>query len=213
KLPRPVGNLRDPAFLAAHSNDDLKQEILKGVPSPTPPNVMPASPWLSGLQLDDIIAFLRHDALQVTDFFPHAQYFIAKSYPVDAKAQGRIQTLTGQSVPASETTVTVVTFYGDGSEKGPVFVPQDPVQLDKLSPKDRRGYLVFADLPQGKSGRVTTGIAMDRGGMILQVHSEGGLAAPALDKAYQGYLGQGQKHEEEVLKVKGKRAPSPAEDK
>jgi mono/diheme cytochrome c family protein len=213
KLPKSVGNLRDPALLATHSNDDLKTEILKGVAAATPPMLMPASPWLTGLELEDILTFLRHDALNVADFFPTAQYFIAKSYTLDAKAQGRFQKLSGQSLPAGEGTLSVVTFYGEGNPKGPVFVPQDPVQLDKLSPKDRKGYLVFVDLPQGK-GRATMGIAVGRDGDVMAVHSEAGLTNGALDKAYQGFVGQGNKVDPTSFKApKGKAGPSPAESK
>jgi len=217
KLPAPVGSLRDDAFLATQSDDDLKSEILKGVPSAKPPMLMPASPWLSGLQLDDIITFLRKDALEVSDFFPTAQWFIAKKYVLDQKAQDRVHELSGQTLTPAETNVSVVTLYGEGNEKGPVFVPQDPVQLDKLSPKDRKGYVVFVDLPQGK-GHATMGIAMGRDGHVIAVHSEAGLANPALDKDYQGFLGQGQKNEPEPLKAvkgkgKGKGGPTAAEER
>jgi len=110
-----------------------------------------------------------------------------------------------------------VTFYGDGNDKGPVFVPQDPVQLDKLSPKDRKGYVVFVELPQGK-GHSTMGIAMGRDGHIMAVHSEAGLTNAALDKDYQGFLGEGQKSEPETLKAvkgkgKGNSGPTAAEEK
>ena len=211
KLPGPVGNLRDPAMLATRSNDDLKSEILKGVPSAKPPTLMPGSPWLNGLELEDLITFLRHDALDVTDFFPTAKYFIAKNYTFDSKALGRIQKLSGQSVPPGENSLTVVTFYGDDNPKGPEFVPQDPVQLDKLSPKDRKGYVVFADLPQGK-GRATTGLSLGRDGDVIAVHTEAGLRTPALDKAYLGYVGQGNKVDPSAFRMpKGKAAPSAAE--
>jgi mono/diheme cytochrome c family protein len=218
KLSAPVGNLRDSAFLAAHSDDDLEAAILKGVPSGKPPMPMPASPWLTGLQLEDIIAFLRKDALKVSDFFPTAQYFIAKSYPLDAKAQERVKKQAGQSLSAAEASISVVTIYGEGNDKGPVFVPQDPVQLDKLSPKDRKGYVVFVDLPQGK-GHTTMGIAMGRDGRVIAVRSEAGLTDPAQDKDYQAYVGQGDKGVPEPLKAakakgKGKTAgPTAAEDR
>ncbi len=219
KLPAPAGNLRDPALLATRSNDDLKSEILKGVPAAKPPNSMPASPWLNGLELEDIITFLHHDLLNVTDFFPTAQYFIAKAYTLDEKAQERVHKLAGEALGPGETNVSVVTFYGEGNDKGPVFVPQDPVQLDKLSPKDRKGYVVFVELPQGK-GHNTMGIAMGRDGHIVAVKSEPGLTNAALDKDYQGFLGEGQKSEPETLKAvavkgkgKAKSGPTAAEEK
>jgi hypothetical protein len=217
KLPVKVANLRDPALLATHSNDDLKAEILKGVPAAKPPNLMPASPWLNVLELEDLITFLRHDQLSVTDFFPKAQYFIAKAYTLDDKAQERVQKLAGQALGPGEAIVSVVTFYGEGNDKGPAFVPQDPVQLDKLSPKDRKGYVVFVELPQGKS-HATMGIAMGRDGHIMAVHSEAGLTNAALDKDYQGFLGEGQKSEPEILKAvkgkgKGNTGPTSAEEK
>ncbi len=208
KLPGPVGNLRDPAMLATRSNDDLKSEILKGVPSAKPPMLMPGSPWLNGLELEDLITFLRHDALNVTDFFPTAKYFIAKNYTFDKKALARIQKLSGQSVGPGENTMTVVTFYGDDTPKGPEFVPQDPVQLDKLSPKDRKGYVVFVDLPQGK-GRVTTGMAVGRDGDVLAVHTQAGLRTPALDKDYQGYVGQGNKVDPSAIPAARRARPAP----
>jgi mono/diheme cytochrome c family protein len=212
KLPKSVGNVRDPALLATNSNDDLKNVIIKGIPAATPPMLMPGSPWLNGLEIEDILTYLRHGALNVTDFFPTAQYFIAKTYTMDAKAQARVQQYSGQSVPAGQSTISVVTFYGEGNPKGPEFVPQDPVQLDKLSPKDRKGYLVFVDLPEGKS-HATVGIAMSRDGNIKAIHSEPGLTNPSVDKMYQGYVGQGLKHDAEPLHVKGKGAASASEEK
>ncbi len=211
KLPRPVGSLRDPAMLATRSNDDLKSEILKGVPAAKPPTLMPGSPWLNGLELEDLLTFLRNDALNVTDFFPTAKYFIAKTYTFDKKALARIQKLSGQSVGAGENSMTVVTFYGDDNPKGPEFVPQDPVQLDKLSPKDRKGYLVFVDLPQGKVGRVTTGMSVGRDGDVVAVHTEAGLRTPALDKAYLGYVGQGNKVDPSAFRIPKGKGPTAVE--
>lgn len=214
KLPLPVGSLRDPAFLATRSDDDLKGEILKGVQHKSGASAMPGAPWLTALELADLLAFLRQGELRVADFFPQARFLTAKSYPLDKGAQARVQKLLGHGLSAGEARITVVTLYGDGHPGGPEVVPDDPVALDKLDPKDGKGYLVFGELPRGKV-RVTYGLALSRQGAVLKAASEAGLSTPAIDKPYQAFVGLGDKAIPGLPKVKakGKGAPDAAEVK
>ncbi len=212
RLPSPVGNVRDAAFLATQSDESLRALILKGDAQKAGASAMPGAPWLSSLEVADVIAFLRHGALRVTDFFPQARFLTAKTYPLDKGTQDRLQKLLGRALGAGETHVTVVTLYGDGHPGGPEVVPDDPVQLDKLEPKDRKGYLVFGELPQGK-GRAVFGIALDREGAVKKVQSVAGLQAPAQDKPYEAFVGLGDKKAPAALKpkAKGKAAPTAPE--
>ena len=205
-LPTQVGNLRDPAFLATRSDDDLRAAMLKGIQRDGKRTAMPAAPWLSSLEMLDLITFLREGELKVSDFYPTAKYFFAKTYPLNADAQGRLQKLFGRPLSVGDKSVTVVTVYGDGTEGGPTVIPDDPVQLDKLNPRDAQGYVVFADLPHGK-GHGMTGIALSRAGQIKQIKSVGGLKA-ADDKEYQAFVGLGSKTENAALKPKGKTSPA-----
>jgi Cytochrome C oxidase, cbb3-type, subunit III len=211
----PVPSLRDPAFLATRSDEGLRSAILKGVQRKgASVAVMPPAPWLTSLELADLIAFMRHGQLRVTDFFPQARFLVAKTYPFDKSAQDRLQKLVGHALGAGESRIKVITLYGDGHPGGPDVVPDDPVQLDKLDPKDGKGYLVFADLLQGRS-RVTYGIALDREGAVKAAASVGGLENVALDRAYQAFVGLGDKKTSALLKpkAKGKAGPSAAESK
>ncbi len=166
KLPVAVGNLRDPALLATRSNDDLKNVILKGIPAATPPMLMPGSPWLNGSSRGShhVPAPRRPQRHRL---LPHRAVFHRQDLHPGRQGPGaHPEAGSGHPVrPGGSDDDSVVTFYGEGNPKGPEFVPQDPVQLDKLSPKERKGYLVFVDLPQGKS-RATTGIALGRDGQV-----------------------------------------------
>ena len=203
KLPLPVGNLRDSAYLATRSDDDLRTAILKGVKPKEGVAIMPAAPWLTSMELADVIAFLRHGELRVADFFPQGQFLIAKTYPFDKSTQDRLQKLVGHSLGAGETRITVVSIYGDGHPGGPDAVPDDPVQLDKLEPKDCKGYLVFVELPQGKA-RALYGLSLDREGAVRKVESASGSQKAALDTTYQAFLGLGDKKNPGALKVKAR---------
>lgn len=210
RLSTAVGNLRHPAFLATRSEDDLRTAILKGVQRNGRPTAMPAAPWLSSLDLADLIVFLREGELRVADFFPQAQFLTAKTYPLDKGAQDRIAHLTGHALAAGAASVTLITVYGSGHGGGPEVVPQDPVALDKLDPKDGKGYLVFADLPEGK-GRAVAGVALNRDGAVLAVRTTAGLQTPSLDKSYQSFAGEGKKGPPGLLKPKGKGSATLAE--
>jgi hypothetical protein len=150
-----------------------------------------------------LVAFLRQDRLKVADFFPTARYFTAKSYPLDKNAKERLTALFGRPLSAAESRITVVTAYGKRAANdaaGPELVPQDPVSLDKLSPKEKIGYLVFVDLPTQGSEMMSYGVALGKDGSVTRVASETGLTKPAFDAAYQGFVGQGQKGQPGSLK-------------
>ncbi len=175
-----TASLRDPAFLAMRSDADLFSAISKGQGSQ-----MPAYPRFPELDLWDVVAFLRQGEPRVADFFPDAAFFTAKRY-------GKLP---------------VVTVYGHAEGgRGPERVAQDSVSLDKLSPKDKVGYLVFFELPRGDGhGSATYGLALHRDGSIARVASSAGLQKPAVDHDYLPFVGLGHKGSGPLPKPKGKR--------
>ena len=200
-------NLRDPAFLAARSDDELAQAIVKGVPATGGASAMPAFPGFPQLDRWDIVAFLRQGEPRVTDYFPDAALFTAKSYKLDEYARDRAKAALGRPLSEGESTLTVVTFYGHGNGgAGPKWVDQDPVSLDALSPKDKAGYLVFVELPREDGrGSAAYGLALDRDGKLMKIASGAGLARPALDREYQSFVGLGHKGQDALVKPRGKR--------
>jgi len=206
------GDLRDPAFLSTRSDDDLMTVIARGGVARKRSKTMPAFPTISDLDRWDLVAFLRQNELKVADFFPHARYFTAKAYPLDKNAIERLTTLFGRPLTPQETRMTVVTAYGKrpaNDTAGPELVPQDPVSLDKLNPKEKIGYLVFVDLPAQGGAMTSYGVAIANDGSVTHVDSEAGITKPAVDAVYQGFVGQGQKGQPGSLKPgKGSTPPT-----
>lgn len=204
-----VPSLRDPAFLAAHSDEELALAIVKGAPSTGSSGAMPSFPRFPELDRWDLLAYLRQGEPRVADYFPNAALFTAQDYKLDKYARLRATEALGRPLTAAEGALTVVTFYGQGNGgAGPRFVEQDPVSLDKLKPKEGVGYLVFVELPRGDGhGTATYGLALDREGKLLAIASYAGLVHPAFDRAYQPYVGMGHKGKDAALKPAKGRAP------
>jgi mono/diheme cytochrome c family protein len=201
KLPARVYDLRDPAFLATRSDAALAAAISRGgAKDKSGIRVMPAFPLLSNLDIWDIIAYLRNGQLNVADFFPDARFFTSKKYAFDANAQARLEKEFGHPLAAQDKEMTVVAVFGQGTGSGgPEALPADPINLDRLLPKEKVGYLVFAELPSGNKP-VTTGIAIARDGKILKIGSLGAAGSNKLVEGYPGFIGQGMKGQVELLK-------------
>ncbi|MHB1846919.1 MAG: c-type cytochrome [Deltaproteobacteria bacterium] len=193
--------LRDPAFLAMRSDEELLQAISKGS------GRMPAFPRFPELDMWDVVAWLRAGQPQVADFFPDAAFFTAKRYPLDRFARERAEQAMGRPLSASEAKLAVVTVYGrSASARGPERVPQDPVSLDKLSPKDKVGYVVFMELPRGDGkGVASYGLSLAPDGRLLRIASAYGANKPSVDRDYQPFVGLGRKGQDSLGKPRGKR--------
>ena len=164
--PTPIGKqlggkrLRDAAFLAARSDDDLITTILKGGPG----GGSPAMVFLSPLDAADLVAWLRAGLPRVEDVFADATAFQVKKYPLAGPGLARAEALAGAELLPEEKELAVFAVYGGGKAPlGPRLVPQEPVALDTLSPKDRRGWVVFGELkgPKGDLLPLALGLAND----------------------------------------------------
>lgn len=137
--------LKDAALIASRTDDQLVQMLLKG----TPRHPAPGSA-LGLLDAADVVAFLRSGLPSIADLFPDAASYTAKAYTLQGPALVRAEALVGEDLPLQERAMTVFSVYaGEQPQTGPRLVPQDPVQLDELSPKSKRGYVIFAWLPGG----------------------------------------------------------------
>lgn len=131
--------LKDPSLIASRSDDELISFLLKGTPSHPPPGTA-----LTLLDAADLVAYLRAGLPSIADLFPDAAAYTARAYTLQGPALVRAEALVGEELRADEKALTVFSVYaGDQPPTGPRLVAQDPVQLDALSPKAKRGYVVF----------------------------------------------------------------------
>jgi hypothetical protein len=155
--------LRDPQLLGALSDDQLLALILKGSPVRHPA----FGGALSLLDAADLAAFLRAGIPSVGDVFPDAAAYTARRYAIAGPALNRAETLAGTELTEAEKELMVFTVYaGDRPATGARLVPQEPVLLDQLSPKQKRGYVVFGTLVAAAGGAsgagpVALGLAPD----------------------------------------------------
>src|SRR5262249_12618405 len=143
--PTPTGKsfgapmLKDAALIAGRRDDELISFLLEGTPRHPPPGTA-----LTLLDAADLLAFLRAGLPSISDLFPDAAAYTAKTYTLQGPALVWAEALAGEELGADEKSLTVFAVYsGEPPPTGPRLVPQDPVQLDELSPKARRGYVVF----------------------------------------------------------------------
>jgi hypothetical protein len=130
--------LKDPALIASVDEDQLIALLLKGTPK------HPAGFGLKLLDAADLVAMLRSGLPSISDLFADAASYTVKTYTLQGPAQVRAEALTGDDLKADEKSITVFSVYaGDVPLTGPKLVPQDPVALDELSPKAKRGYVIF----------------------------------------------------------------------
>ena len=137
--------LKDPALVAGRTDDQLLTLLLKGTPKHPPPGTA-----LTLLDAADLVAYLRAGLPSISDLFPDAAAYTAKAYTLQGPALVRAEALVGEELQPDERAMTVFSVYsGEPPPTGPRLVPQDPVQLDALSPKNKRGYVIFGWLPGG----------------------------------------------------------------
>lgn len=177
--------LRDAAFLAARSDDELITTILKGGPG----GGSPALVFLSPLDAADLVAWLRAGLPKVEDVFEGAAAFHVKRYPLAGPGLARAESLAGGELRPDELELAVFTVYGGApSPLGPRLVPQEPVALDALSPKDRRGWVVFGELRGARGEPIPLALGLANDFSVVKL-----AGAPGLDlsKVAPSVLGKG----------------------
>jgi mono/diheme cytochrome c family protein len=131
--------LKDPTLVASRSDDQLLALFRKGTQQHPAPGTA-----LTLLDAADLVAFLRGGLPSISDLFPDAAAYTAKAYTLQGPALVRAEALAGDELKPEERALTVFSVYsGEQPPTGPRLVPQDPVQLDELSPKSKRGYVIF----------------------------------------------------------------------
>ncbi|HEX9576645.1 MAG TPA: c-type cytochrome [Myxococcales bacterium] len=172
--------LRDPALIAGRSDDQLVSLLLEGTPSHPAPGTA-----LTLLDAADLVAFLRSDLPAIHQLFPDAAVYTAKTYTLPAPSINRAESLAGDELRPDERALTVFSVYsGDQPATGPRLVPQDPVQLDELSPQTKKGYVVFGSL----AGRPVA-MAMGLDFTVLRLVS----GAPEIARVAPAVVGKGGK--------------------
>ena len=194
-------HLRDPAFLAARSDDDLIATVLKGGKGPGSPAF---GKWLSLLDAADLVALLRSGLPDVSDVFPAAAAYAGRRYTLGGAALARAETLASGELSLPERSLVLFSVYGgDRPATGPLVVPDDPVQLDSLSPKAKIGYVVFGSLPQP--------FAMGLGRDFSVVRLVGGPGGPDLSRVAPAVVGKGGREPGKRRPFTSRAAPQQAE--
>jgi hypothetical protein len=188
--PTPIGRqlgaypLRDAALLAGRSEEELLNVVVKGGPGPGSPALL----FLSPLEAADLVAWMRAGLPGVADAFPGAAAFTVKRYALPGPAVARAEALGGGALSADERQVTVFSVYGGTQPPlGPRLVPQRPIALEAVRPRDRRGWLVFGALPAGRGepqrAPQPLALALDNGFLVERLAAPGadlGSVAPAV---------------------------------
>ncbi len=131
--------LKDPVLIASRTDEQLLALLLKGTKQHPA-----AGTALKLLDAADLVAFLRSGLPSIVDLFPDAAAYTAKAYTLQGPALVRAESLAGDELKPDERALTVFSIYGgEQAATGPRLVPQDPVALDELSPKSKRGYVIF----------------------------------------------------------------------
>jgi hypothetical protein len=161
---------------------------------------------LSYLDKWDMVAFMRTLHMNLSDFFPEASRYVAKTYTIDEYGLGRIAK-AAEPLPEDEQSAAVFTFFDIEGEAGNLtYVPQDPIKLDQLEKDQKAGYLVFLPMEHdGFEGEV--GIAMDPRGVIekMMVHPDA-EKAELLNTHLARFEGRGRKGQTQPFEVSGGRA-------
>jgi mono/diheme cytochrome c family protein len=161
-------SLRDPSLLAARTDEQMLEAILKGKPAAGSPAL---GRWLSILDAADLVALLRAPLLAVEDVFEDAAAYTGRRYPIAGSQLSRAEALAGGApLSEEERSVTVFSVYGGKVPAlGPRLVhPEDHVGLDELPPRQKLGYLIFGALPAGK-GKAIVGLALSPTFTVLRV--------------------------------------------
>src|SRR3954466_8605182 len=92
---KPLGApmLKDPALIAARTDDQLISLLLKGTPKHPAPGTA-----LNLLDAADLVALLRAGLPAIADLFPDAASYTAKSYTLQGPAVVRAEALTGDDL-------------------------------------------------------------------------------------------------------------------
>jgi mono/diheme cytochrome c family protein len=189
--------LRDPALISGRGDDQLISFLLRGTPAHPAPGTA-----LTLLDAADLVAFLRAGLPAINDLFPDAAAYTAKSYTLSGPSLTRAESLAGDDLKPEERTLTVFSVYGgDQPATGPRLVPQDPVQLDELSPKTKKGYVVFGWL----SGRPLA-LALGLDFAVVRLVS----SAPEAAKVAAAVVGKGGKEPARRKPFVSKAAPDAA---
>ena len=160
---------------------------------------------LQFLEIWDTIAHTRTLHMTLDSFFPKSSRYISKVYTIDANGVNRIKKATGKG-PASKDAAVFTFFDFEGEEGALTYVPQDPIQLDKLNKKNKAGYLVFLPFETPGFAGTEVGIAMDSRGVITRVAVHDGLpGAGAVNETLARLTGQGRLGLQKRFKVSGSR--------
>lgn len=208
---RPPPDLRNSAFLAVRSDEDLHRVMAEGHGQ---------RGWIAGHSLRslsildrwDIIQWLRDRSMTVAAFFPEAVQFTAKDFEIDQHGAARLEELQ-VSLDETERSVVVLTVYkgrrlSEQSRGGVDLVPWNPVTLDLLQASDRLGFLTFMDIEVPRSReKIHVGLSFNPQGQLqrVQVQHPDPKARATYEKILSSFVGQGERTASEFKAPRGLR--------
>lgn len=190
-------DLRDSAFLAQRSDDDLVEAIRRGMGRN---GWIPGHAFASSLSLMDtwdVVQWLRDGTLSVAQFYPEAAKFTAKDFRIDQWGVDRLAEKLNLRYSQHELDVVVLTVYRGERDRNESarLVPWNPVELDLLKASDRIGYLVFQEMETPAGVKIRVGLAIGTDGKLKRVevsHPDEKVRSEA-QQALSRFVGQGQK--------------------
>jgi len=192
-----VPDIRDSAFLAQRSDEELRSAMRAG---------MGKNGWIPGHALSslstldawDIVQWLREGSMTVAQFYPEAAKFTAKDFRIDQYGEQRLADTLGMKLRQEELEVVVLTVYKGQRDRAQhaELVRWDPVELDLLKASDRVGFLAFPviEVP-GSKEFLRVGLAIGTDGKLQRVivSHEDPKKKAEYQKILSAFVGQGQK--------------------
>lgn len=150
---------------------------------------------LSPVERADLLFYLRGLHVQLREFFPAAQLFMAKSFTINEHGLKRLKDSASLSLDTQQATGTVFVVYtGDDDTGSPRLVNYDDrVARDRLKRENKIGYLVFFETPDAKMKEVGIALGKEPKYPILTVHvrSADGKRDAGVAKELKSFSGQG----------------------
>ncbi len=202
----------DGALMNARDNSMLFATIQSGGSAQGKHKAMPGfSGTLDGLDIWDLVAYMRSLHLPLTAFFERVDQYLVKAYDLgqignkDFKAgqMERLKKAIKKVDPRDLHLIVFTLFKADERRASPELVPQEPRRLAQLQKKDKLGYVFFLDLigPRGK--RIPVGVSLDMNYTMTKLVTTGGAPAVAgeLNTRLAKYVGMGKRGDVANFKI------------
>ncbi|RME20728.1 MAG: hypothetical protein D6806_15865 [Deltaproteobacteria bacterium] len=194
----------DGAVMNARDDSMLRKVIEKGCASGLCKGMMPGfGSSLNGLDVWDIVVYLRTLHVPLRRFFPRADRFLVKKYRIGSLGpeefrQGQMERLKKALGKVSNDVLeqTVFTlFRAERPSRDLELVPQEPRRLAELKKENKLGYVFFMEILDPRKRPMRVALALDRNFAIKALLPLGVPAAleRELGRRLERYVGLGKR--------------------